>query len=512
MVDIAFALGALAAPFLAAAIGGAGGRSRSRRDFTARVASAVVATGFGAVAAAVIVGALTAPGRIEAGPIILSIDVLAVLMLLLILGLSAVIQSFAVRYLRGDSRQRWFVVTANLVTGFSAVTVCAGSVALFAAAWVAVGGSLLLLLATYPGLAQAREGVRRAALRFSIGDLALVAAVILILLRAGGDVPFDRLGSVTDGVPGWLVLLLAALVLLPGLARSTQVPFHGWLPSTLAAPTPVSALLHAGVVNAGAILVIRFAPLVGEVAFAMTVLFLAGAATVLYASLLRLVKADVKGRLVFSTMAQMGFMMMACGLGAFAAAVFHLIAHGLFKSALFLGAGSAVRRHAQQREWPVRQPARGPKLVAVVACAVVLPAASIVLARALLAPQISVVSAAFLVFVAVTGAVSVAAMLLVRFSVGTLVIAAVGTVALAFGYTAFLAVFDSLIPGSGALLSPASPWLLLIPAVALVAIEVMVRRNGSSGAIRRGLYAGALAAATTPLREQLVPSAKGAHR
>ena len=515
MGEIALVLGALAAPFLAAAIGGTGGRGRVRRDFAARSASVVVGFGFGAVVIAAIIAASTGVSRINIGPLILATDALAVLMQLLILGLSAVIQSFAVRYLRGDSRQSWFVVAANLVTGFSALMVGAGSLVLFAVAWVAVGGSLLLLLATYPQLAQAREGVRRAALRFAIGDLAFVAAVILILVRTGGDVPLDRLSMATAGAPGWLVALLAVLLLLPALARSSQIPFHGWLPVTLAAPTPVSALLHAGVINAGAIFVIRFVPVLGEVTFAMTAIFLAGAATVVYATLLRLVKADVKGKLVFSTMAQMGFMMMACGLGAFAAALFHLIAHGLYKSALFLGAGAGVRRHARQRGWPVREPVRGPAFVASIACAVVLPPASLVLARAILAPQISVVSIAFLAFVAVTGAVSLAAMLLVRFSLDTLAIGAASTVALAFGYTAFLGVFDSLIAAPNLPSTPASPWLLLVPAGALLAIEIFVRLSGSAGPIRRIVYARTLAAATSHTRERLTPalrSEKGTHR
>ena len=513
--EIALVLGAIGAPFLGAAMGFVGRRSRVWRDYAARSASVVAGFGFVAVAAAAISAPGTGVRRIGIGPVALVVDVLAVLMLLLILGLSAVIQSFAVRYLRGDSRQGWFVVTANLVTGFSALMVSADSVALFAAAWVAVSVSLLALFATYPNSPQARDGVRRAAVRFAIGDLALSAAVIVILISAGGDVPLDRIGRVTAGMPEWLALLLAALLLLPALARSSQIPFHGWLPATLAAPTPVSALLHAGVVNAGAIFVIRFAPVFGEVTGAMTAIFLLGASTVVYASLTRLVKADVKGKLVFSTMAQMGFMMMACGLGAFAAAVFHLTAHGLFKSALFLGAGSGVRRHARQRGWPARAPVRSRVLVASIACAVLLPPASLLLAQLILAPQISVVSVAFLAFVAVTGAVSLAAMLLVRFSVVTLAIGAASIVALAFGYTAFLGVFDSLIAAPVLLGAVASPWLLLIPAVALFAIEIFVRPRSSAGPLRRIVYARTLAAATTHTRERPTPSlptVKGTHR
>ena len=135
--------------------------------------------------------------------------------------------------------------------------------------------------------------------------------------------------------------MLGILVVVAALSRSAQFPFHRWLPATLAAPTPVSALLHAGVVNAGGILLIRLAPLSRrEVAQALTIA--AGAATMVYGATIMLVKPDVKGALAHSTTAQMGFMILTCGLGLWAAAVIHLVAHGFYKSTLFLSSGSAV--------------------------------------------------------------------------------------------------------------------------------------------------------------------------
>ena len=150
-------------------------------------------------------------------------------------------------------------------------------------------------------------------------------------LRAGGS--FD----------GPLVPVLGVLVVLAALSRSAQVPFHRWLPATLAAPTPVSALLHAGVVNAGGILIIRMAPLAtDDLARALTIV--AGAATMAYGAAVMIVKPDVKGALAHSTTAQMGFMILTCGLGLWAAAVIHLVAHGFYKATLFLSSGSAVAR------------------------------------------------------------------------------------------------------------------------------------------------------------------------
>ena len=495
MTEVTLVLLTIGIPLAAAAIAAIGTRWGGSRDLLARVACATVGIGFGLSVAIAVMVISSGTIRADLGPIRIAADPLAALMLLLVLGLSAVIQSFAVRYLRGDTRQGWFVASANLLTGCTAVLVCATSLATFATAWLAAGAALLLLLGTYSRLSQAQDGVRRTAVRFAIGDSALVVAVVVLMITAGGDVALDRLGGVIVTLPMPASTVIALLLVLPALARSSQIPFQGWLPATLAAPTPVSALLHAGVVNAGAILVIRFAAVLGDQAIPMTVIFLAGAATLVYASVIRLVKPDVKGRLVYSTMAQMGFMMMACGLGAFTAAVFHLIAHSLFKSTLFLGAGTAVRRHAEQRDWPTREPVRTTVVVASIMLAIIVPAGALTLARATIAPDVSAVSLALVAFVALSGGVTLGAALLVRFSPGSVAIGVAAITALAFGYTAFLAVFDSLLTPTAPVIG-ASPWLLLLPATALVAMELLARRRGAPSGLGRVVYAHALASTT----------------
>jgi NAD(P)H-quinone oxidoreductase subunit 5 len=478
-----------------AALGGAS-LGRWSRDAAARFAATLVALGWVAAMCLALLRVVMpgAGGRARTGVPALDIDALAVLMLVLVLGLSALIQFFAVRYLRGDERQVWFVVTANLVTASTALMVCTTTVLGFGLAWLAAGASLVALLATYSHLPQARDGVRRTARRFLLGDLPFVVAATVLVTSAGGDVALRDLGGAVAGLPTSLATVVAVLLVIPALARSSQVPFHGWLPATLAAPTPVSALMHAGIVNAGAILIVRFSSAIGESAAAMAVVFCAGALTLGFASAVRLIKPDVKGRLVFSTMAQMGFMMLACGMGAFAAAVFHLIAHGLFKSALFLGAGSGVAREARQRGWPTRRLPHWLQASASLALAVTVPIGSIAAARFLLAVDLSPASQALQMFVVFTAAVALGTTLWTHFSVSTATIGSLAIAGLAFGYTALINLFDSVLrfaPVSAAV----NAWWLLIPGVALLVLQ-RVQRFRPGSRVSHRLYARALAAGT----------------
>ena len=467
--------------------------------------AAAWATGTGALAAiaarllAVLAGQQPPSGGLWAG------DAVAVLMLTLVLWLSAVIQMFALRYLRGDLRQRWFAVWANALTGSTVVMVCAGTVVTFTIGWIAAGVSLVFLLHTYGSLPQARQGVRRTGLSFLIADAPLVVAVLVLTLAAGRDIRLAEVGSVSATLPEGIVVAVALLLVVAALGRSAQIPFHRWLPATLSAPTPVSALLHAGVVNAGAILVIRFSPLIAPVAAAMLVIFAAGAATLVYATAVRLVKPDVKGRLVFSTAGQMGFMMMAVGLGAFAAAIFHLIAHALYKSALFLSAGTGVANHAEQRTWPAPEPSPRSRTVAAVLLATALPVAVLVAAKGMLAPQATPASLALLGFVAFTAAVAVAAGLRRSMTAATLTAAAIGLTVLGFSYVAFLGIFEHLITPAASI-QPASPWWLLIPAALLLGLELLVTSPRTASRMHSALYARTLAESTVSAPTRIGPA------
>lgn len=478
----------LAAVFAAAFAGGAGVNA------AATVSAAIVAAGFITSVAASIASLTTESIGVQLGASSIRLDALALILSMLVLGLSALIQAFAIRYLRGDRRQAWFVVSANLLTGFTVLLVCAGSVVIFAVAWVGAGAALVALLATYWPLAQAREGVRATAIRFIVADTALMVAVAILLVSAGTDVSLSKLGDVATSLPPGLQLSVAALVVLAAMARSSQIPFQGWLPFTLAAPTPVSALMHAGAVNAGAIMLIRFAPAIAHLHIIMIAIFLAGAATLVYATVMRLVRADVKGRLVFSTMAQMGFMIMACGLGLFAAAIFHLVAHSLFKSALFLGAGSGVRQHGVDRDLPPRQPRSRPAFVASVSLSVVVPVLAIVGAEVVFTPTTTLADLGLLVFVALTATVALVSALITNFTLRTAALGIVATVALAFAYVAsrhvFTAVLDPAITIDGA---PA--WLLILPALGLLLAQLLSQNRRRLRRVGDHIYVRSLATA-----------------
>ena len=143
------------------------------------------------------------------------------------------------------------------------------------------------------------------------------------------------------------VTLITLFLFMGCLGKSAQFPFHVWLPNAMEAPTPVSALIHAAtMVNAGPFLLVRFSPLVMLSPVAMTVIAIIGATTALFAAVISLTQSDIKKILAYSTISQIGFMIMTCGIGAFVAAVFHLVAHGCLKAFLFLSTGSQLEAAA----------------------------------------------------------------------------------------------------------------------------------------------------------------------
>jgi len=425
-----------------------------------------------------------------------SVDRLSAVLLLLIFGVSAIVQAFAVRYLAGDPRQSWFVAGAGLLTAASAGLATASTLVALAVCWTLAGVALCLLLGTYWHLPAARDGVRRTATAFVIGDLALWAAV-LAATATWGTVDLRGPGQ----FDGPLVPVLGLLVVVAALSRSAQVPFHRWLPATLAAPTPVSALLHAGVVNAGGILLIRMAPLAADdLARALTIA--AGAATMVYGATIMLVKPDVKGALAHSTTAQMGFMILTCGLGLWAAAVIHLVAHGFYKATLFLSSGSAVassRRHEALP--PAAQPSRG-QLVANVAAAVAVPAAALAVALAAV-PAASAHHAseqALLAFAWVTGAAATWGWLRRSQGLGAVIRAAAFLTPAAIAYVAIItAVGDFLAPAMPAdSMSAAAVWAVTVVALVLLGGLATIRLAPGAEGLRRAVYTSALTAGHIP--------------
>lgn len=493
---------AVALPLLAAALAAGPGRTDARLAGRAGLAGAtaglalVVAVAVAVVADGPVDAVLTQDdGSAVAG---LTAGRLAVLLLPLVFGVSVVVQGFARRYLHGDPRAPRFFAGASLLTAATAATVTAATLSTFAVAWILAGASLVFLLGHEPHLASARTGVRRTRLAFALGDAALLGAVAVAIV-AWGDLDLRTLGADAPDLVGDGAALLAFAVLLVGaaLARSAQFPAPSWLPSTLAAPTPISALLHAGVVNGGGILLVRFAPLFGASATATSLAFAAGAATTVIGGAAMIARPDVKGQLAQSTTAQMGFMIMTCGIGAFAAAILHLVAHGMYKATLFLGSGGAVAGLRHRHIVAAGAPFTGPARAGALAVAVLVPAAMVVGARLLVGggSGIDADENILLVFAWATAARLAWGGLRRRPGAGALLAGAALLAAGVLGYVALihglLTFLDPALAGAGTATVPV--WLLLPVAAGLGGLALLVRSRRTLALTPR-LYAAALCA------------------
>jgi NAD(P)H-quinone oxidoreductase subunit 5 len=334
-------------------------------------AAAVVAAGLLATTGPVdrVLLAAPAPLPLNVG---IFFDALSAVMLLLITGIGLVIARFAVRALDGEPGQGRFFVWLSFTVGAVLWVVVARNLLLLTAAWMLTSLGLHMLLVQYPDRPWAVWAARKKFLISRLGDLFLLVALGLILVRYGSfdyATMFAEAAGPRPAGAGWIDPLTALLLVLGAMTKSAQVPFHSWLPDTMEAPTPVSALMHAGIINAGGFLVIRLSPLVSQSSIALDVLALSGAVTALFGGLVMLTQTSVKRSLAFSTIAQMGFMMLQCGLGAFAAAVLHIVAHSAYKAHAFLASGSVLDAAARV-DTPARPaPGRAAAALAAVAAA-----------------------------------------------------------------------------------------------------------------------------------------------
>lgn len=272
----------------------------------------------------------------------LKLDGLSLTMNMLIFFVSAIVHQFSRRYLSGDSTYHRYFLSLSAITITASIMVCADNLLLLWAAWTA-SNVLLISLMVHKKTWQAAKNSGQLALKsLSLGSLSLLAAFI-ILYKESGSLSIDFINNQSMiGQSPWLIAILV-LITITALIQSAQWPFHAWLTSSLNSPTPVSALMHAGLVNGGGFILVKFSPLFLSAPVMLTVIFTSGVVTAIVGTSWKLLQTDIKRMLACSTMAQMGFMMMQCGLGLFPAAIAHLCWHGLFKSFLFLNAGSAVQ-------------------------------------------------------------------------------------------------------------------------------------------------------------------------
>ncbi len=314
------------------------------------------------------------------------------LLLAVVAGTGVVVASFSRRNVDVDPRARRFFTLLGVLVSGSALVVVPGAAVALVVGWWGSSWALIGLVGHRSELAATRRAQRRTATALLVGDVALLSAIV-IAVAASGDQAVRSVGLVVDDLNSTSLLgasaadVVAILLVVAGASRSALMPFHRWLVTTLAAPTPVSALVHAGFVSAAGLLIIRFGPLVLTSFVAVHLAFALAAATVLTAIGAGATRVDVKGKLAWSTVAQMGFMVVQCTVGAFSSAVFHIAGHGMYKASLFLGAGDAVSsslrstRHAAAL--PV--PAARVRLATVIAIATVVVGIGLVL----LTPDVS---------------------------------------------------------------------------------------------------------------------------
>lgn len=280
-------------------------------------------------------------------------DGTAGLMLLLVSFVGYVVSRYSVRYLDGEATQGRYFKWIGFTVGAVSLMIIAGNLLLFVAAWVMTSTGLHQLLLHYPDRRAARKAAWTKFAISRLGDLFLIAAMI-ITFQTFGSLDFSALfaqaadvaasGQVTDAH-----VAIAWLLMLGAVTKSAQFPFHLWLPDTMETPTPVSALMHAGIVNAGGFLVIRMSPVIALAPASLITLAVIGAVTACFGGVVMMTQHSIKRVLAYSTIAQMGFMMLQCGLGAFSAAMLHILAHSLYKAHAFLRSGSVVAQMAATR-------------------------------------------------------------------------------------------------------------------------------------------------------------------
>ena len=280
-------------------------------------------------------------------------DAPGVTMLLLVSFIGWVIVGFSQSYLQGERGQPRYLRALMVTLAAVSVLVITNHLLLLALAWIVTSLALHALLTFYDQRPQALIAAHKKFLASRVADLCLLVAIAL-LWNSLGTLEIDQAivaARALEPMPAALQTA-ALLVAASALLKCAQLPVHGWLIQVMEAPTPVSALLHAGVVNLGGFLLIRMGTLVGDVPAAQALLVVVGSVTAVVAALVTTTRISVKVALAWSTCAQMGFMMMQCGLGLYELALLHLVAHSSYKAYAFLSAGSAVEQDRLRQMTP----------------------------------------------------------------------------------------------------------------------------------------------------------------
>src|SRR3954468_8728023 len=276
------------------------------------------------------------------------VDPLSSTMTLFVTGVGTLIHLYAIGYMHGDARFSRFFAYMNLFAASMLVLVLGSSFLLTFLGWEGVGLCSYLLISFWFERNSAAVAGKKAFITNRVGDFGFMLAMFLIFQKLG-TLNYSALGG-AEKLPQSAVTAIALLLFVGAMGKSAQLPLHIWLPDAMEGPTPVSALIHAAtMVTAGVFLLVRAHVFFDVSEHAATIVAWFGAITALYAATVALVQNDIKRVLAYSTISQLGYMFLAVGVGAYSAAIFHMITHAFFKALLFLGAGSVIHgMHDQQ--------------------------------------------------------------------------------------------------------------------------------------------------------------------
>ena len=291
---------------------------------------------------AALISVLLGPGNTLVPGVLLATP-LGLIVALLVQLLGTVIGGFSARYLQGEVGQRRYVAALAAVLASVHLLLLADHWLVLIAAWTFVGIALQHLLCFYPDRVFARLAAHKKRIADRVADGLLLTAAALAWIEVGSGSLSALWAHLDSSAISPSLQWSAVLLVLAVVVRTALLPVHGWLIQVMEAPTPVSALLHAGVVNLGGFVLIRFAPLLEQADLARTLLLGFGLVTAVLAGMVMLTRISIKVRLAWSTVAQMGFMLLECALGLYTLAALHLIGHSLYKAHAFLSASSVVR-------------------------------------------------------------------------------------------------------------------------------------------------------------------------
>src|SRR5688572_16279664 len=287
------------------------------------------------------------------------LDPLSAVFMLIVTGVGLCIFVFATGYMHGDPGFYRFFAYMGLFMFSMLVLVMGSNFVMMFVGWEGVGLCSYLLIGYYFNRQEAADASRKAFLTNRIGDFGFALAIFAVIATFGTaqytDVFAQAKSYPVEGLWQWGTLSWIALGLFVGACgKSAQLPLHVWLPDAMAGPTPVSALIHAAtMVTAGLYMVTRTNVIFQHSKTMMLVVALVGAATALFAATIGITQNDIKKVLAYSTVSQLGFMFMACGVGAFIIGIFHVMTHAFFKALMFLGAGSVI--HGMHHEQDMRR-------------------------------------------------------------------------------------------------------------------------------------------------------------